>query len=71
MDAVTLIRKLGKSLPIVIGIVLIWRGTWYVLDHLDLLLFGGNHLWTALAGIVLGLVIIYLPDQDFKEIEKL
>ena len=66
-----LIRKLGRSLSIVIGIVLIWRGIWYVLDHLDALLFGGNHLWTAVAGIALGLLVIYLPDKDFKEIEKL
>lgn len=62
---------LAKNLSIVIGIVLIWRGIWYVLDELDKWLFGGSHLWTAILGIVIGLLIIYLPDKDLKEIEKI
>jgi uncharacterized membrane protein len=61
----------AQNIFIIIGIILIWRGIWYVLDKLDILLFGGSHIWTALIGIVLGLVIIYLPDKDLKEIEKL
>ncbi len=66
-----LLRYFARNLFVIVGIILIWRGIWYVLDDLDKLLFGGSHLWTALAGIVLGLVIIYLPDRDLKEIEKL
>ena len=62
---------LTRNLSIVIGLVLVWRGVWYVLDGLDILLFGGSHVWTALGGIVLGLVVLYLPDKDLKEIEKL
>lgn len=62
---------LAKNLSIVIGIVLIWRGIWYVLDELDKWLFGGSHLWTAILGIMIGLFIIYLPDKDLKEIEKI
>lgn len=65
------LRYFARNLFVIAGIILIWRGIWYVLDELDKLLFGGSHLWTALAGIVLGLVIIYLPDRDLKEIEKL
>jgi len=65
------LRYFAQNLFIIIGIILIWRGIWYVLDELDKLLFGGSHIWTALIGIVLGLVIIYLPDKDLKEIEKL
>lgn len=61
----------AKNFSIVIGLVLIWRGIWYVLDGLDLLFFGGSHGWTALGGIVLGLLILYIPDKDLKEIEKL
>lgn len=61
----------ARNLFIIAGIILIWRGIWYVLDEIDKLLFGGSHLWTALIGIVLGLAVIYLPDQDLKEIEKL
>lgn len=62
---------LAKNISIVIGLVLIWRGIWYVLDQLDVLIFGGSHIWTALGGIVIGLFILYLPDKDLKEIEKL
>lgn len=62
---------LAKNLNIVIGLVLIWRGIWYVLDGFDTLLFGGSHVWTALGGIALGLLLLYLPDKDLKELEKL
>lgn len=68
---ISLIRQLAKSLPIVIGLVLIWRGIWYVTDGIDLLLFNGNHLVTAVGGIVLGILLLYLPDKNLKEIEKL
>ncbi|NMC51169.1 hypothetical protein GYA54_00370 [Candidatus Kuenenbacteria bacterium] len=63
--------RLAKNLSIIIGIVLIWRGIWYALDEVDKWLFGGSHIWTAIAGIAIGLIIIYLPDKDWKEIEKL
>lgn len=64
-------RYFAKNLSIVLGTVLIWRGIWYVLDELDKLFFSGSHIWTALAGVIVGLIIIYLPDGDLKEIEKL
>lgn len=66
-----LFKALFRSLTTIVGILLIWRGVWYVLDIADAHFFQGSHLWTALAGIVIGLVIIYIPDKDFKEIEKL
>lgn len=65
------IGYLGKNIGTVIGLVLVWRGIWYVLDAFDKLVFAGGHFWTALGGIALGLVILYLPDKDLKEIEKL
>ncbi len=65
------IQYLAKNISIVIGLVLIWRGIWYVLDALDTWYFGGSHILTALGGIVLGLLILYVPDHDLKEIEKL
>jgi len=61
----------AKNLSVIIGIVLIWRGIWYTLDALDHLFFGGVHFWTGLLGIVLGLLVLYIPDRDLKEIEKL
>jgi len=56
---------------IVVGLVLIWRGIWYILDGIDLYFFGGSHFFTAIAGIAIGLLILYLPDKDLKELEKL
>lgn len=64
-------KYITRNISIVIGLVLIWRGIWYVLDAIDQFLFGASHAVTALIGIVLGLVILYLPDKDLKEIEKL
>jgi hypothetical protein len=65
------LRYLAKNISIAIGLVLVWRGIWYVLDGIDKWLFNGSHTWTAVAGIMVGLFILYLPDKDLKEIEKL
>lgn len=61
----------AKNISVVIALVLIWRGVWYILDGLDIAIFGQSHALTALGGIILGLIILYLPDKDLKEIEKL
>jgi len=66
-----LISYFAKNISIVISLVLVWRGIWYVLDELDILFFGGSHILTALGGIILGIIMLYLPDKDLKEIEKL
>lgn len=65
------LRHFARDLSIVIGLVLIWRGIWYVLDGIDLYFFGGSHFFTAVAGVAIGLLILYVPDKDLKEIEKL
>jgi hypothetical protein len=65
------IKYFAKNLSTVIGIVLIWRGIWYVLDFIDEAVFTGNHLFTAIGGIIAGILILYLPDKDLKEIAKL
>jgi membrane associated rhomboid family serine protease len=67
----TLIRYFAKNISIVIGLVLVWRGIWYVLDYIDLAVFNGQHIFTAIGGIALGLLILYIPDKDLKELEKL
>ena len=66
-----LVSYFSKNLSIVLGLVLVWRGIWYVLDGLDIYVFGGSHTFTAVGGIIAGLVILYLPDEDLKELEKL
>jgi len=65
------IHYFTKNIAIVIGLVLIWRGIWYVLDYFDMVIFQDNHLPLAIGGIIIGLLILYLPDRDLKEIEKL
>lgn len=62
---------LAKNISTVVGLVLIWRGIWYLLDALDKVFFDGGHFWTALGGAILGLIVLYIPDGDLKEIEKL
>ena len=60
-----------RTLSIVVGLVMVWRGVWYVLDKVDVLLFGVYNHWTGLLGIILGVLLLYIPDRDLKEIEKL
>ncbi|MBI3255633.1 MAG: hypothetical protein HYZ63_01555 [Candidatus Andersenbacteria bacterium] len=60
-----------SSFGVVLGLVLIWRGIWYVLDAIDKLFFSGSHLLTALGGVILGLLILYLPDKNLDELRKL
>ncbi|MFM2424139.1 MAG: hypothetical protein RLZZ70_530 [Candidatus Parcubacteria bacterium] len=61
-----------KNLGTIVGIVLIWRGIWHVLDVIDIAIIGDEtHLVTAVLGIIVGFLILYIPDRDLKEIEKL
>ncbi len=66
-----LLLYFAKNLMTAVGIILIWRGIWYGLDQIDIWLFGGNHWFTALGGIIAGLLILYLPDKDLNELERL
>ncbi len=66
-----IIKYFAKNLSIVVGLVLIWRGIWYILDFIDNVFFGGSHIFTVVFGIILGLAILYIPDKDLKEISKL
>lgn len=62
---------LAKNLGVVIGLVLVWRGVWHILDGIDIYVLGGNQMITAFGGIVVGLFLLYFPDKDLKEISKL
>lgn len=66
-----LVRYFSKNLSIAVGLVLIWRGVWHLLDLFDKTFLANDHLLSAVAGIVLGVIILYLPDGDLKELEKL
>ena len=61
----------AQNVYILVGLVLVWRGMWYALDALDKYLLGNSHILTSLGGILLGMMILYLPDHDLNEIQKL
>ena len=63
--------KLFRSASVAAGIILIWRGIWYILDLVDAQFFGDNHIFTAIGGIIAGCLILYLPDKDLDELSKL
>ena len=62
---------LASNMAIVVGLVLIWRGIWYVLDAVDLMFLGGSHFFSATLGIIIGLLILYIPDKNLDELKKL
>ncbi|MEI8360744.1 MAG: hypothetical protein WCG01_01275 [bacterium] len=53
---------------VVLGVVLIWRGIWYSLDYLDRFFFAESHLLTAVIGVIIGFLFLYLPDKNLDEI---
>ncbi len=65
------VRHFISNLSIVLGVVLVWRGIWYLLDLVDSTFFENNHIPMAIGGIVLGILILYIPDKDLKELGKL
>lgn len=65
------LRYFVRTFSIVVGLVLIWRGIWHILDYVERIYFGGELLITGIVGIVAGLLMLYIPDHDLKEIEKL
>ncbi len=65
------VKNLVGNFMVAVAIILIWRGLWYVLDFIDKYLFGGSHVITAIVGIIVGVLILYIPDKDLKELGKL
>jgi hypothetical protein len=66
-----LVKYFAHNVLVLVGLVLIWRGVWYLLDEMDILFLGRNHIITTIGGIILGFIILYLPDKDLKEISNL
>jgi uncharacterized membrane protein HdeD (DUF308 family) len=65
------LNYLGSSLSIAIGLVFIWRGIWHILDMIEITFFNGDKFYTSLIGILIGILILYTPDKDLKELQKL
>lgn len=62
------VKILRESVMMIIGAILIWRGIWVLLDRFDNLFFEGNHIWSSLIGIVIGVVFVYLADRDLEDV---
>jgi hypothetical protein len=60
-----------RNINIVIGLVLVWRGVWHGLDVLEAMIGIDHTLLAALIGLALGIVLLYAPDHDLKELQKL
>jgi len=60
-----------RNLNIVVGLVLIWRGIWHGLDILEKIIGIDHTLFAPALGIVIGLILLYAPDRDLKELQKL
>jgi hypothetical protein len=64
-------KELINNFLIAAAVVLIWRGIWHLLDMVDIFILGGDQLLTAVGGIIAGILILYIPDKDLKELGKL
>ena len=71
MKTTQLVSYFSRNVLVVLGLVLVWRGIWYILDAADIYFFGKSHVITTIGGVILGFAILYLPDHDLKEIQKL
>jgi hypothetical protein len=65
------ISYFASSFGTVFGLVLIWRGIWYIMDWFDKTFFGGDYTVSVIGGIILGILVLYLPDRDLSELRKL
>ncbi len=60
-----------RNINVVIGLVLVWRGVWHGLDILETMIGIDHTLLAAGIGFVIGLILLYAPDHDLKELQKL
>ena len=60
-----------RNINIAIGLVLVWRGIWHGLDILEAMIGIDHTILAALTGLIIGLIMLYAPDHDLKELQKL
>jgi uncharacterized membrane protein len=53
-----------------IGVVMIWRGVWELLDHYLFTLFAENPDIAAVISILIGLFILFIDDYEFDELRE-
>ena len=58
-------RTFFSMILVVTCVVLIWRGIW---NLLDLYFLRGHPILSNGIGILVGVIILYLPDRDIKDL---
>lgn len=53
------------KLMLVAGVIFVWRGLW---NLMDIYFFPNSFMLSNIAGISIGMLLIYLPDEDFDEL---
>ncbi len=56
-----------NSIVIVLGIIMLWRGVWGLLD---VFLFPGMPTLSYLVSIALGVLVLYLDDFNLDDLKK-
>jgi hypothetical protein len=64
-------KKIKEAIITVVGVVLVWRGIWLILDAIDAWFFGGNHFATGVMGFMVGFALLYYLDNDLEELRVL
>lgn len=52
-------RRLSSTLPVAVGVILIWRGIWVLTDLIDAGLFGKQSYLFAFSSIAVGILVLY------------
>lgn len=60
-----------NSVYTAVAIVLVWRGIWILLDWIDSYFLGNTHWGTAVIGIIVGILMLYLPERKLEGFERL
>ena len=64
-------KKIKEAIITVVGVVLVWRGIWLMLDAIDTWFFGGSHFATGVMGFLAGFWLLYYLDNDLEELRVL
>lgn len=54
-----------RNIIIAIGVVLVWRGVWNIAD---MYVFPNNPLLSNIISLVVGILILYLPDGTLEHL---
>jgi len=57
--------KFVSTLLVVVGVVLVWRGLW---NLMDIYFFPGKPVLSNILSVLIGVLIFYLPDRDLSEL---